>query len=98
MNILNLECNHVDNRAAFLNGELDEDVYLEPPKRSNIAKQQVHRLNKCLYHPKQGSRCFHKGIDLWLRKQHFQSTLSCIHVRSTDHTSISMYVDDELIA
>lgn len=101
VNALNLECDQVDIKAAFLNGELEEDIYLEAPEGSNIDKRHVLRLNKSLYGLKQAPRCFNKKIDFWLRQQHFQPTHGdpCIYVRSTDHyTIISMHVDDQLIA
>jgi len=34
---LDLECDQVDIKAAFLNGDLDETIYLAPPEGSNIS-------------------------------------------------------------
>jgi len=40
VNHLDLECNQVDIKAAFLNGDLQETIYPAPPEGSNIASQQ----------------------------------------------------------
>lgn len=50
-----LIAHQIDISTAFLYGELDEDIYMEPPERhrETIGKGQVLKLNKALYRFKQ---------------------------------------------
>ena len=41
VNHLDLECNQVDITAAFLNGNLEETIYLNPPEGSKIEQDKV---------------------------------------------------------
>ena len=58
VNLLNLECDQMDAVTAFLNGELDEEIFMEvpavfcDPNRPNL----VCRLLKALYGLKQAPR------------------------------------------
>jgi len=65
---LDLECDQVDIKAAFLNGDLEETVYLAP-EGSNISADKVLHLRKSLHGLKQSPRCFKKAFDEWLRGQ-----------------------------
>lgn len=49
VNYLNLKCDQVDIKAAFLNGKLEETVFLEPPEGSQIPALKVLHLRKSLY-------------------------------------------------
>jgi hypothetical protein len=35
---------HIDVNAAYLNADLDEEIYIEPPQGSNIDKKYVCKL------------------------------------------------------
>lgn len=53
-----LDMAQLDIKTAFLNGELDEEIYIEQPE-GYVAEGKgnlVCRLNKCLYGLKQASR------------------------------------------
>jgi hypothetical protein len=45
---LDLECDQVNIKAAFLNGELEETVYLDPPQGGHIPATKVLLLRKSL--------------------------------------------------
>jgi len=60
VNHLDLECDQVDIKAAFLNGGLQETIYLAPTEGSNIAFNKVLLLNK--------------AFDKWLCEQGFVPT------------------------
>ena len=47
------ELDQVDIKAAFLNRELEEKIYLEPPEGSDIPAGSILRLCKSLYGLKQ---------------------------------------------
>jgi hypothetical protein len=49
VNHLDLECDQVDIKAAFLNGDLEETIYLSPPEASDIPADKVLHLRKSLY-------------------------------------------------
>jgi len=68
VNHLDLECDQVDIKAAFLNGDLEETVYLAP-EGSNISADKVLHLRKSLHGLKQSPRCFKNAFDEWLRGQ-----------------------------
>jgi hypothetical protein len=49
VNHLDLECDQVDIKAAFLNGDLHETIYLSPPEGSGMPANKVFLLRKSLY-------------------------------------------------
>jgi hypothetical protein len=102
VNYYDWEMDQVNIVAAFLNGDLEETIYMEPPGGSDIPISKVLRLNKALYGLKQSPRCFNKSLDKWLHEQGFESTNgdSCLYYRSIDNNKvlISLHVDDQLIA
>jgi hypothetical protein len=81
INHLDLECHQVDIKAAFLNGDLEETIYLEPPQGSDIAAGKVLLLRKSLYGLKQSPKCFNKALDEWLRSKGLLPTCTdpCIY-------------------
>lgn len=56
----------VDIVSAFLNGELQETIYVHPPELSNVPNSKVLLLKKSLYGLRQSPRCFNKKFDSWL--------------------------------
>jgi hypothetical protein len=102
VNYYNLECDQVDIVAAFLNGDLEETIYMDPPEGSTIPHGHVIHLLKSLYGLKQSPRCFNKRFDAWLREQGFTPTMAdpCLYLRKQGETVIliSIHVDDQLIA
>jgi hypothetical protein len=53
---LDLECDQVHIKAAFLNGNLEETIYLSPSEGSNIPADKVLLLRKSLYALQQSSQ------------------------------------------
>ena len=68
-----LEMHHVDVNTAFLNGTLEEEVYLRQPKGfvKNEEKNLVCKLKKSLYGLKQSSRCWNVTLDAHLKSMGF---------------------------
>ena len=61
-----LQLHHVDVHTAFLNGTLQEEVYMEQPV-GYVRKGEEHlvcRLKKSIYGLKQGSRCWNSVLRL----------------------------------
>jgi hypothetical protein len=81
VNYFDLECDQVDIVAAFLNGDLEETIFMDPPQGSDLPSSKVLRLRKSLYGLKQSPRCFNKAFDKWLREQGFKvaKTEPCLY-------------------
>lgn len=102
VNHLDMECDQVDIKAAFLNGDLEETIYLEAPEGSDIPANKILLLNKSLYGLRQSPRCFNKALDQWLKSQGLKPTRAdpCFYVRCREGEllMLSVHVDDQLIA
>jgi len=64
----------MDVKLAFLNGELDEEVYIEYPKGFLLSDKEdyVCRLKKALYGLKQAPRAWYDHLDGYLHQQGFK--------------------------
>jgi hypothetical protein len=93
----------VDVKTAFLNGELEEEVYVSQiPGFHNGDGGVVCKLNKALYGLKQSPRAWHKKLDTHLVRQGFVACKSDagVYVRKgsgQDPVYVLVYVDDLLI-
>ena len=92
----------MDVKSAFLNGELEEEIYMEQPKGFIIAGQetQVCRLKKALYGFKQASRTwnlqFHGVlVGLGFTRTHADAGVYVRHQHGGEGIQIIiLYVDD----
>ncbi|GJX43983.1 retrovirus-related pol polyprotein from transposon TNT 1-94 [Tanacetum coccineum] len=98
-----LYIHQMDVKTAFLNGYLNEEVYMEQPKGFVIQGQEnkVCRLVKSLYGLKQAPKQWHERFDTTVTSFEFQhnSADRCIYTKSTKEYTvvICLYVDDMLI-
>jgi hypothetical protein len=98
------ELDQMDVKSAYLNGVLQEEVYMkQPPQFAKAGKEQlVCRLKKSLYGLKQAGRVWNHRIDAVLKKIGFSALFNdaCVYVyRRGDLIVISsLYVDDLLLA
>ncbi|KAL0440932.1 UNVERIFIED_CONTAM: Retrovirus-related Pol polyprotein from transposon RE2 [Sesamum radiatum] len=90
----------MDVKSAFLNGYIDEEIYVEQPQ-GFIAKgseEKVLRLKKALYGLKQTPRAWYSRIDKYFMDRGFRRSLSepTLYIKSqgTDTLIVSLYVDD----
>eukprot|EP01126_Amoeba_proteus_P061549 TRINITY_DN8274_c0_g1_i2.p1 TRINITY_DN8274_c0_g1~~TRINITY_DN8274_c0_g1_i2.p1 ORF type:complete len:107 (-),score=8.64 TRINITY_DN8274_c0_g1_i2:1092-1412(-) len=92
----------MDVKTAFLNGDLEETIFMEPPKRyEDFRPNEVCHLLKSIYGLKQAPCCWDKKFTETLRQNGFvQSTANpCVFMkhRNDGVLVIGMYVDDCLI-
>jgi hypothetical protein len=72
----------MDVKSSFLNGELEEEVYIEQPEGFILSEKEdyVCRLKKALYGLKQAPRAWYSRLDRYLQQQGFrkgmQTTIS----------------------
>uniref|UniRef100_A0A2N9FDK1 Integrase catalytic domain-containing protein n=1 Tax=Fagus sylvatica TaxID=28930 RepID=A0A2N9FDK1_FAGSY len=101
---LDLELHQMDVKTAFLNGELDEEIFMDQPIGFVVKGQErkVCRLNRSLYGLKQSSRQWYKRFYqevisngfLMIEEDH------CVYVKRSEGSFIILllYVDDILLA
>jgi hypothetical protein len=93
----------LDVETAYLNGDIEEEIYLVPPQGyTECPKGYCLRLLKCLYGLKQAGRQWYKKLTQKLTKMGFkQSEIDpCIFFKhdGKDTMIIGIYVDDLLIS
>lgn len=99
-----LSLHQVDVTTAFLNGTLEDEVYMQQPKGFEcLGKEEfVCKLNKSIYGLKQSPRCWNSTLDSYLKELQFTQTASdpCIYYRKTENDMmfIGVYVDDLILA
>lgn len=97
-----LELHQMDVKIAFLNGELEEDIYIQqPPGFVERGKEiMVCKLNKSIYGLKQVLRKWNKKFDQVMTTFGFQENKmdECIYlnVSGSKFMFLVLYVDDIL--
>ena len=92
----------LDINNAFLNGDLDEVVYMTQPQGYEVGHGNlVCKLNKALYSLKQAPRAWYNKLTTALHSLGFHSTKSdtslLIRVTPNSVTYILIYVDDIIV-
>jgi hypothetical protein len=59
----------MDVKSTFLNGELEEEVYIEQPEGFQLSENADHvcKLKKALYGLKQAPRAWYSRLDKYLQ-------------------------------
>ena len=90
----------MDVKSSFLNGELEEEVYIEQPEGFLLSQKEdyVCRLNKALYCLKQAPRAWYAHLDGYLHQQGFKKgTVDSnlyVEIDKDNLTIVEVYVDD----
>ena len=101
--IHNFEIHQMDVKVTFLNGDLDEEIYMEQLEGFVVKGQEkkVCRLIKSLYGFKQAPKQWHEKFDYTMLSNGFKINEcdKCVYVKSTNdsHVIVCLYVDDMLI-
>jgi hypothetical protein len=101
-----LEIHQMDVKAAYLNGEIDKELFLEQPEGYETPEcprnKYVCKLNKALYGLKQAGRLWNITLHRYLISQSYHQISSepCVYVQQVkgNFTIIAVYVDDLAIA
>lgn len=97
---LGLKYVQFDIATAFLNGKVEEELYLKPPEGLNVGKDKTLLLLKSLYGLKQAPRVWNNAFTDILKEYGMRRTLKdpCVFVKTEpDLVFVSIYVDDGLI-
>ena len=101
--IVYLKIYQMDVKTVFLNGDLEEEIYIDQPKGFVEPGQEskVCKLSKSLYGLKQAPKQWHEKFDSYMIESDYKSNEydKCIYSKSWNnlHVIISLYVDDMLI-
>nr|KYP66220.1 Retrovirus-related Pol polyprotein from transposon TNT 1-94 [Cajanus cajan] len=96
----NWKIHQMDVKSAFLNGVLEEEVYIEQPQGYEVKGEEdkVLRLKKALYGLKQAPRAWNVRIDKYFKEANF---IKCpyehalyIKAQGKDILIVCLYVDD----
>ncbi|GJY02061.1 retrotransposon protein, putative, ty1-copia subclass [Tanacetum coccineum] len=99
----NLEIHQMDVKTAFLNGDLEEEIYMNQPEGFIAPGQEgkVCRLVKSLYGLKQAPKQWHQKFDHTMLENGFKINEcdKCVYVKDTSsgYVILCLYVDDMLI-
>ena len=95
-----LKLHQMDVTTAFLNGELEEEVYMRQPE-GFIVEEQEHLVCKLKRSLKQSPRCWNHALHNQLTEMGFVQTASdpCLYVAAEgEMVIVAVYVDDIAIA
>ena len=90
----------MDVKTAFLNGVIEEDVYIEQPQGFEVEDKKIHvyKLKKALYGLKQAPRAWFGRIDSFLVRLRFTKIKVDLNlyfkVMDDELVILLLYVDD----
>jgi transposase InsO family protein len=96
----NVKVYQMDVKSTFLNGELEEEVYIEQPEGFQLSENAdyVCKLKKALYGLKQAPRAWYSRLDKYLQQAGFRKGSAdnnlYIKVSEGNILLIEVYVDD----
>ena len=93
----------MDVHTAFLNGKLDEDIFMSQPEGFEVEGKEdmVCHLHRSLYGLKHSPRCWNKELSCHLLKSGFQQSIAdpCVFFqwKNGKLNVVSIYVDDLIL-
>ena len=99
----NLEIHQMDVETAYLNGTIDEEIYVKQPSGFEVYghEDKVYRLNKAIYGLRQSGRAWWLTISKFLKDLGFSCLTSdpCVFRMKVkdDAITIGIYVDDLIL-
>ena len=98
-----MKIHQMDVVTAFLNGNLDEEIYMHQPEGFVQKGQEnlVCRLRKSIYGLKQSPRCWNTVLDSYLQELDFKRSEAdqCVYIQNCNGKTriVAVYVDDMII-
>lgn len=88
-----------DVKTAFLNGNLDETIYMYQPEGFDDGTGRVCKLLKSIYGLKQSSKNWNNKFTEYLKKLNFECTDDdpCVYYNKDRSILIALFVDDGII-
>ena len=97
-----LHIHQMDAMSGFLQGDLDEEIYVDKPKGFDNLDGDVFRLKNAVYGLKQASLVWNQKLDCGMKKLALLKSKidSCIFykINKEDIIILAIYVDDILIS
>ena len=101
---LDLKCEQLDVKTAFLHGELEEEIYIEQREglKTKGKENLVCKLKKSLYGLKQAPRQWYKRFDSFMLEHGFRRLEAnhCVYIKRYDQERFIiflLYVDEMLV-
>ena len=100
--VYGLQIHQMDVKVAFLNGDLEEEIYMEQPEGFVVSKKEKKgcRLVKSLYGLKQVPKQWHAKFDQTILSNGFKiNECKCVYIKNTSNhiVIVCLYVDNILI-
>ncbi|KAF3649136.1 putative tyrosyl-DNA phosphodiesterase 2-like [Capsicum annuum] len=101
--VYDLEIHQMDVKTAFLNRELEEEIYIEQPEGFVVPEKEnkMCKLVKLLYGLKQAPKQWHAKFDQTMLANKFKINKcdKCVYIKDTPNHQVivCLYVDDMLI-
>ncbi|KAF3634704.1 hypothetical protein FXO37_26347 [Capsicum annuum] len=98
-----LQIHQMDVKTSFLNGDLEEEIYMEQPEGFVVLEKEnkVCKLIKSLYGLKQAPKQWHAKFDQTMLANGFKINEcdKCVYIKDTPNHQVivCLYVDDMLI-
>lgn len=94
-----LKIHQMDVITAFLQGDLNEEIFMEQPEKFNDGTNRVCRLRRSIYGLKQAGRQWNLKLDEALRKFGLRKSQldPCVYYTDDLQILIAIYVDDFLL-
>lgn len=88
-----------DVPTAYLNGNLEKDVYMKPPDGVELEKNKVLKLNRGLYGLRESGKCWNKRFNDFLEAKGFERSRNdfCLYMNEEKQLWLVLYVDDILL-
>ena len=99
-NTCDWEVHQMDVHTAFLQGDLDEEIYMKQPDGYVDEENPNHvcKLKKSLYGLKQAARCWNSAIDSYLKSDGYKQIGAVKRQNAKiDFVILSLHVDDILL-
>ena len=104
--ILDWELENMDVNTAFLNADVEEEIYMKQLEGFEVygpnGEELVCKLKKSIYGLRQAARNWHLTIDQWMKEYGFHAAEAdtCVYVKREDQEVIVViiWVDDLIIA